>query len=79
MGGDLSNDLVDLLGVDGELVVFGTAAGAPMPLSSDALIMKHITVKGFWGSRISGEMDPEDRKRLVIQLVTLAATGELNP
>ena len=77
VGGDLSSDLVDLLGVDGELVVFGTATGAPMPLSSGALIMKHITVKGFWGSRVSKDMAPEERKRLITELVTLAATGEL--
>ncbi|KIN63230.1 Nuclear receptor binding factor related protein [Sulfitobacter noctilucicola] len=77
VGGDLSSDLVDLLGLDGELVVFGTATGAPMPLSSGALIMKHITVKGFWGSRVSGDMDPDERKRLITELVTLAATGEL--
>lgn len=77
VGGDISADLVDLLGVDGELVVFGTATGAPMPLSSGALIMKHITVKGFWGSRVSGDMDPEERKRLITELVTLAATGKL--
>ena len=77
VGGDLSSDLVDLLGLDGELVVFGTATGAPMPLSSGALIMKHTTVKGFWGSRVSGDMDPDERKRLITELVTLAATGEL--
>lgn len=77
VGGDLSSDLVDLLGVDGELVVFGTATGAPMPLLSGDLIMKHITVKGFWGSRVSQEMAPEDRKRLITELVTLAATGQL--
>lgn len=77
VGGDVSSDLVDLLGLDGELVVFGTATGAPMPLSSGALIMKHITVKGFWGSRVSKEMDPAERKRLITELVTLAAKGEL--
>lgn len=77
VGGDISADLVDLLGLDGELVVFGTATGAPMPLSSGALIMKHITVKGFWGSRVSGDMNPEERKRLITELVTLAATGQL--
>ncbi|WP_417270540.1 zinc-binding dehydrogenase [Celeribacter sp.] len=77
VGGEISADLVDLLGVDGELVVFGTATGAPMPLSSGALIMKHITVKGFWGSRVSAEMEPEERKRLITELVTLAANGTL--
>jgi NADPH:quinone reductase len=48
-----------------------------MPLSSGALIMKHITVKGFWGSRVSADMAPEERKRLITELVTLVAKGEL--
>lgn len=77
VGGDVSADLVELLGLDGELIVFGTATGAPMPLSSGSLIMKHITVKGFWGSRVSSEMDPDERKRLITELVTLTATGKL--
>lgn len=77
VGGDISSDLVDLLGVDGELIVFGTSTGAPMPLNSGALIMKHITVKGFWGSRVSSDMAPDERKRLITELVMLAATGDL--
>lgn len=77
VGGEISADLVDLLGQDGELVVFGTATGAPMPLSSGALIMKEITVKGFWGSKVSAEMDPELRKQLITELVTLAVQGAL--
>lgn len=77
VGGDLAADLTDLLGTDGELVVFGTATGAPLTLSSGTLIMKHITVKGFWGSRVSSEMDPAERVRLITELVTLAMTGAL--
>lgn len=77
VGGETSAALVELLGPDGELVVFGTATGAPMPLSSGELIMKQITVKGFWGSRVSAEMDPEVRQRLIKELVTLVAKGEL--
>ncbi|WP_106744191.1 zinc-binding dehydrogenase [Yoonia maritima] len=77
VGGDLANDLTDLLAVDGELVVFGTATGAPLTLSSGTLIMKHIAVKGFWGARVSAELPVEDRQRLIGELVTLASTGEL--
>ncbi|SNT28080.1 zinc-binding dehydrogenase [Tropicimonas sediminicola] len=77
VGGETAGDLVELLGEDGELVVFGTATGAPMPLSSGALIMKHITVKGFWGARVSREMDPQMRVRLIGELVTLAASGKI--
>ncbi|MDD9740673.1 zinc-binding dehydrogenase [Marinovum sp. SP66] len=77
VGGEVSAALVDLLASDGELVIFGTATGAQMPLSSGALIMKQITVRGFWGSRVSAEMAPEERKRLITELVTLAAQGAL--
>lgn len=77
VGGNISAELVELLSRDGELVVFGTATGATMPLSSGALIMKHITVKGFWGARVSADMDPEHRRELIGELVGLALKGEL--
>ncbi|MGZ9811798.1 zinc-binding dehydrogenase [Pseudoroseicyclus sp. H15] len=77
VGGEISADLIDLLGVDGELVIFGTATGAPMPLSSSPLIMKHISIRGFWGSRVIGAMAPEERSRLITELVTMAVKGEL--
>ena len=77
VGGEIAGHLIDLLGQDGELVVFGTATGAVMPLASGPLIMKHITIKGFWGSRVSRDMAPEQRVRLITELVTLAATGKL--
>jgi len=37
VGGDVSADLVDLLGVDGELIVFGTATNELMKLASALL------------------------------------------
>ena len=77
VGGELGGQLVELLGKDGELIVFGTATGQPLTMSSGELIMKHITVKGFWGSRVSGEMAPEIRVRLIGELVQLAAKGQL--
>ncbi|ASM73238.1 MULTISPECIES: zinc-binding dehydrogenase [Roseobacteraceae] len=77
VGGDLASDLTDLLGSNGELVVFGTATGAPLELSSGTLIIKQITVKGFWGSKVGSDMDPALRMQLITELVTLAAKGEL--
>ncbi|MDE0591497.1 zinc-binding dehydrogenase [Halocynthiibacter sp. C4] len=77
VGGEVGAQLIELLGVDGELIIFGTATGAPLPVSSGALIMKHITVKGFWGSRVSKEMDPDTRFRLIGELVGLAVQGDL--
>lgn len=77
VGGDISADLVDLLAPDGELVVFGTATGAPMPLSSGVLIMKQVTVRGFWASRVGERMDPARRGELIGELVGLALQGRL--
>jgi NADPH:quinone reductase-like Zn-dependent oxidoreductase len=77
VGGELAADLTDLLGANGELVVFGTATGTPLALSSGTLIMKQITVKGFWGAKVSADMDPALRTRLITELVTLAAQGTL--
>ncbi|MEH6646757.1 zinc-binding dehydrogenase [Sulfitobacter sp.] len=77
VGGETAGELVELLGRDGELVVFGTATGEPLSMSSGELIMKHITVKGFWGSRVSSEMAPDTRRRLIGELVQLAAQGQL--
>lgn len=77
VGGEIATDLVDLLSNDGELIVFGTATGAPMPLASGPLIMKQITVRGFWGSRVGAEMAPDERTRLISELVGLAMKGKL--
>ncbi|QFT95722.1 Quinone oxidoreductase 1 [Roseovarius sp. THAF8] len=77
VGGDIAAHLVDVLSSDGELIVFGTATGEPMPLSSGLLIMKQITVKGFWGARVGSEMDPDRRESLMKELVTLAMQGKL--
>jgi NADPH2:quinone reductase len=79
VGGEMGAELVDLLGVNGELIVFGTATGTPLQLNSGALIMKQITVKGFWGSMVSNDMDPAQRNRLITELLTLAVKGELQP
>lgn len=77
VGGSTANDLVDLLGWEGLLVTFGTADGGDMILNSGQLIFKHITVKGFWGAKVSQHMAPETRKALISELVTLAAQGKL--
>ncbi|WP_370322768.1 zinc-binding dehydrogenase [Oricola sp.] len=77
VGGKIATDLADLLGTEGLLVVFGTATGAPLELSSGSLIMKHLTVKGFWGSKVSSEMAAADKGRLIGELIGLAIHGKL--
>ncbi|EEX14459.1 NADPH:quinone reductase [Citreicella sp. SE45] len=77
VGGEFGMDLVDLLGVDGELVVFGTATGAPLQLSTGDLITKHVTMKGFWGAKVSQEMATDTRMALLGELLGLATKGAL--
>ena len=77
VGGAIGARLIDVLGQDGELVIFGTATGEPMPLNSGALIFKQITIKGFWGAKVSTAMANDKKGRLIGELVTLAAQGKL--
>lgn len=77
IGGSASGDLVSLLAEDGLLVSFGTMRGEPMQIPSGDLIFKHITVKGFWGSRIAAQMEPEKRVTLMRELIGLVASGGL--
>ncbi|MDP2732217.1 MAG: zinc-binding dehydrogenase [Hoeflea sp.] len=78
VGGPIAADLADLLGVNGLLVVFGTATGVPLELRAGSMITNHLTVKGFWGSRVISEMPAEEKTRLITELVTLAAHGKLH-
>lgn len=78
VGGAVIADIADLLGVDGLLVVFGSATGEPLQLNASKVISNHIVVKGFWGARIISDMSPEDRARLMGELVTMAAQQKLH-
>lgn len=77
VGGVASNDLADLLGENGLLITFGTAAGRPMQIASGAVIFKQLTIKGFWGSKISAAMPAEERLRLIAELIHRVAVGEV--
>lgn len=77
VGGAVVADIAKLLAKDALLVVFGTATGEPLALGAGDMISKHLTVKGFWGARVIGEMADADKARLIGELVRLATSGEL--
>lgn len=77
IGGTASQDLLSLLGEDGLLVSFGTMTGEAMQLSSGDMIFKQVTLKGFWGAKISAAMPVETRVRLIGELMQLVASGDL--
>ncbi len=78
VGGRASSELMTMLGDGGTLVSFGSMTGEPMQLNSGDVIFKQATVKGFWGSKVSQAMAPEDKRRLVGELLRLAAEGGLS-
>ena len=77
VGGAVATDLTELLGEEGQLVIFGTATGTPLALNSGLMIFKHLSVKGFWASKVGADMAPDLRTRLMTELVGLAIKGDL--
>ncbi|GAA1526054.1 NADPH:quinone reductase-like Zn-dependent oxidoreductase [Agromyces terreus] len=77
VGGTSAGDVLSLLAVNGTLVVFGAMESPTMKIASGDVIFKQATVKGFWGSTVSREMDPATRTRLFGELMRLVVSGEL--
>lgn len=77
VGGRAAADLLSLLAPRGELVSFGALSGQPLSLDPGALIFKQAVVKGFWGSKRMEEIGAAERRRLITELVGLAARGVL--
>ncbi|OLP53068.1 alcohol dehydrogenase [Rhizobium rhizosphaerae] len=77
IGGKASGDIAELLGDNGLFVSFGSMTGEPMQISSGPVIFKQLTIKGFWGSKVSAAMAPEDRARLMGELIRLVVAGQI--
>lgn len=77
VGGRATADLVSLLAERGSLVVFGAMASPTMEIPSGDVIFKDVTVKGFWGSRVSAAMPADKRAALMGELYERIASGSL--
>jgi NADPH:quinone reductase-like Zn-dependent oxidoreductase len=77
VGGSSAADLIGLLGEGGTLVSFGAMGSGDLQIPSGALIFNDITVKGFWGSRVSREMDAAKRSALFGELFERVGSGEV--
>lgn len=77
VGGDASGDLLSLLGEGGQLISFGVMSGEKMRISAGDVIFKQAVVKGFWLAKLMETMSREDAGRMIGELVTRAAKGEL--
>lgn len=77
VGGSSAADLVKLLGEGGTLVSFDAMGNPIMEIPSGPVIFKHITVKGFWGSKVSREMPAEKKTQLFGELIARILDGTL--
>ncbi|MDH2416214.1 zinc-binding dehydrogenase [Nocardioides sp. CER19] len=77
VGGSATGDLVSVLAEQGTLVVFGAMASSTMQIPSGDVIFKDVTVKGFWGSRVSAAMDADKRAALMAELYQRITSGSL--
>ncbi|GAA1963986.1 zinc-binding dehydrogenase [Agromyces allii] len=77
VGGTSAGDVLSLLAANGTLVVFGAMESPTMKIASGDIIFKQVTIKGFWGSTVSREMDAETRTALFGQLMGHVLSGEL--
>ena len=77
VGGEESGQLLHLLGEGGQLMTFGAMANQPMIVSPGDLIFKQATINGFWAYKRIARTSGADMRRMIGELVRLAATGEL--
>ena len=77
VGGASAGELLSLLGENGTLVSFGAMESGQLQISSGDLIFKQATVKGFWGSTVSREMEPAKRNALFGELLQRVGSGEV--
>lgn len=77
VGGSATGDLASLLAEQGTLVVFGAMASPTMQIPSGEVIFKELTVRGFWGSRVSATMAADKRAALMAELYDRIAGGSL--
>ena len=77
VGGTSSGEVLSLLAENGTLVVFGAMHSPAMQISSSDVIYKQLSIRGFWGSRVSRDMDAATRSMLFGQLMHHVLSGEL--
>lgn len=75
--GEATNDLMDILSNDAELITFGSMSGDMMKINPSNVLFKNIKISGFWAARRIPEVDGNERQQMVGDLFRLAAEGKL--
>lgn len=77
VGGPASGEVLSLLAEGGTLVAFGAMNSPTMEIASSDVIFKQATVKGFWGSKVIGQIEPALRGALFGELIQRVTEGTL--
>jgi NADPH:quinone reductase-like Zn-dependent oxidoreductase len=77
VGGRAGNDLMNVLGFGGLLVSFGALSGEPLVIDPGNLIFKQASIRGFWAVKRRQEISPADTRRMLGDVIRLAASGRL--
>ena len=78
VGGGATARLADLLAYSGTAVNYGFLSGEPCHLTPDQLILRGLTLKGFWLAPKFGTMKPVEIRSHYDHLVQLFADGTLS-
>jgi NADPH:quinone reductase len=77
VGGRAAGDLTRALGPGGVLWCFGALSGDPLAIDVREVLFKEVVVRGFWAVRRARRTPPEDTRRMVGDVLRLAAAGRL--
>lgn len=75
VGGASAGELLSLLGTGGTLVVFGAMESPALELASTDIIFKQLTVRGFWGTKVSAATPAERQRELFAELIERIVDG----
>jgi NADPH:quinone reductase-like Zn-dependent oxidoreductase len=77
VGGRAANDLMNVLGQGGVLISFGALSGEPVVVDPGNLVFKQAIIKGFWAVKRRQELTPADTRRMLGDVIRLAASNRL--
>jgi NADPH:quinone reductase-like Zn-dependent oxidoreductase len=77
VGGRAATQLMTVLAPGGTLISFGALSGEPLIVEVGPLLFKETTVKGFWATRRAERTPRDEYRRMISDLVRLAAQGRL--
>lgn len=77
IGGEAAQQLMSVLGENGELVSFGSLTFKPLVIGAEQLIFKQTVVKGYWASKRLAATPPKELARMIGELAGMAAAGTL--